>query len=134
MKTKSIFKGIFGVIMMLTISLTFIQCDSAVDKVLKQTSDEMNKQCPMTLNEIVRLDNTEALPGKILKYNYTITDASNFDAAQVKEAGIPMAKNLIKTNAQMEPLRKLEVTFRYYYKDNDGKELLTYDITPSDYK
>jgi len=137
MKTRSFFKQISCVILVLSLSFSFIQCggkDKIVEKALQMTSEQLNKQCPMMIDAITRLDNTAVFPGKVLMYNYTIIDTSNFNEDQMKEVGIPFIKNTVKTNPQMEELRKLEVTFKYQYKDNEGKVILSFDVTPNDYK
>lgn len=120
----------------LFLSLTFIQCgskDKEVEKALVTVVDAINKQCPITVDQITRLDKCEA-KGKELTYYYTITDTSMFDAKQFEEIGVPTIKEALKSNPQVALFREYNVVIKYKYSDKDGKELYNLTVNPSDYK
>lgn len=120
----------------LMMSLTFIQCnskDKEVEKALQVVVDAMNKQCPIQVDAITRLDKCEA-KGKELTYFYTITDDSAFDVKTFEEIGVPAIKETLKTNPQMDTFRQFDVTMIYVYNNKDGKELYKLKLNPSDIK
>lgn len=108
----------------------------AFNKVLMQTASEINKSCPIMVDNATRLDNTIVLPNDIFQYNYTITayekDSLNVD--QLKKEMEPSILNNVKTNPDLKVFRDNDITMKYYYKDKNGVYLFTISITPSKYK
>src|ERR1700744_4190024 len=80
----------------------------AFDKTMVQIASEMNKTCPMMIDNITRLDNTIALPGHILEYNYTLINVNGetVDTNMAKKNIEPNIINTIKTNPGMKALRE----------------------------
>lgn len=103
---------------------------------MTQFASEMNKQCPMMIDQITRLDNVMSLPGKIFQYNYTLVgvDKSQVDLKILEEQVFPAILNNTKTNPDMEFVRRNKVTFHYYYKDDKGVFITKYVITPEMYQ
>lgn len=101
------------------------------DKALTMMADEMNKSCPVMIDQYTRLDNVKVLSGKKMEYNYTLlgTDFSNISPDVLDENIL----NLVKTHPQMNNLRDLKTTFIYVYKNEEGKELHKYIVTPDMY-
>ena len=121
------------------LSLTGCSNDAKVDKLLADTVSGVNKQCPMTIDKETRLDNAAALPGKIIQYNYTLINYSKSQLtadqiASIKSTMNASLRNTIKSSSDMKPLKDYGVTFKYVYKSNDGTELISLTITPSDYQ
>lgn len=132
---KRILTQISLVSLVLFMAISFVQCsskDKEVEEALKVVVEAINKQCPITVDHLTRLDKCEA-KGKELTYFYTITDASMFDAKQFEEIGVPAIKETLKTNPQINLFRQYKVTIKYKYSDKDGKELYSLNLNPSDY-
>lgn len=58
----------------------------SLDKVMVSAASEINKTCPMFVDEITRLDNVQVLPNNIFQYNYTLVgvDVEQVDTIQMK--------------------------------------------------
>lgn len=108
--------------------------DSAVQLQLEAAAKLINSQAPMQVDEMTRIDGAEVLSGKKLQYNYTTNLPEGVDMTMFKDE---MNKNLVqmvKTEKDLEELRKAEVTFIFFYKDQKGKEILKVEVKPADYK
>jgi hypothetical protein len=128
--------------MLTSVVILFTGCnlaDSIVDKTLSDASKQINEQCPMKVDSETRLDNTEALAGKIFQYNYTLV---NYSKDKLTEEQINELQNIaktellktIKTNSSLKALRDVDTTFIYVYKSNDGHEIMSLTFAPQDYK
>ena len=127
---------LFGVAIVgfLTVYLTRSATD--IDSRLSIVASAINKNCPIVVDQDLRLDNTVALPNMTFQYNYTLV---NYEKAQlnmevVEETLFPALLENAKTNPDMKEMRDAKVTFNYYYKDNKGEFVTKYIITPSMYQ
>ncbi len=136
----TIFSGL--AVFVITSMLTLSSCglggvkSAAIQTTLKKVAEEVNKSCPMTVDSETRLDNTLFKPESTLQYNYTLV---NYEKADLNVDTLinnmrPNILNLIKTNPDLESLRKLDVTFEYSYRDKSGASVCQIVITPDDYK
>ncbi len=121
--------------------LAFTSCskEKNIDDDLKEVAANMNKTTPQNLTDGVRLDSVSAQPGKIFRYNYTLTD-------DVKESVTPEQIEMFKTTAKEGALRVIQtspeikqfrdndVTMVYTYYDKTGKPTADFKITPAEYK
>jgi hypothetical protein len=108
---------------------------SDFDKVLIQTSNEINKSCPILVDQETRLDNTTVLPGKTLIYNYTLLnlEKSQISVDTIKKYVVPTILNLVRTSPDMKIFRENETTFKYLYKDKIGAFVYELTVTPEMY-
>jgi hypothetical protein len=108
----------------------------AFDKALMETASEINKSCPIMVDNETRLDNTIALPEKVFQYNYTLINIAkeSVDTEEMKSYLEPNIQNFVKTNPDMQTMRENNTTLKYYYKDMNGLHLFTIEIKPEDYK
>lgn len=108
----------------------------AFDKALMETASEINKSCPIMIDNATRLDNAIALPDNVFQYNYTlvsmIKDSINID--ELKGYLEPTIANFVKTNPDMQTMRDNKVTVNYYYKDKVGVYLFTISVKPEQYE
>lgn len=108
----------------------------AFDKVLMITASELNKSCPIMIDNATRLDNAIALPDNIFQYNYTLIDMSK-DSVNIDELQAylkPTIANFVKTNPDMQTMRDNKVQVNYYYKDKAGVYLFTISVKPEQYE
>jgi hypothetical protein len=105
------------------------------DKTLVEVASEMNKTCPMMVDQETRLDNTVALPGKVLQYNYTLINYSKDEvsADTLIKYIKPGIVNTARTSPDMKSFRENSVTMDYNYKDKDGVFILKISVTPDMY-
>lgn len=106
------------------------------DEVLVKSADEINKTCPMMVDQYTRLDNANALPNNTFQYNYTLientVDEVNMDTvAKYMKPGII---HNVKTNPDLKLFRDNNVTLVYSYRDKNGAFVMKYNITPDLYK
>ena len=103
---------------------------------LQLIANEMNKSCPMMVDEETRLDKV-TLPSKtVFQYNYTLInyEKTEIDTVKIKSNLEQNIIRLIKTNPQMQYQRENNVTMNYIYNDKNGDYLMSIIITPELYK
>jgi len=106
------------------------------EKALTQIATELNKACPLMIDSETRLDNAVPMPDNTLQYNYTLVNRikDSIDVNNIKTFLEPNIINNVKTNPDMEFIRKTKATLNYSYKDKAGNALLTIIITPEMYQ
>ena len=103
---------------------------------LQLIANEMNKSCPMMVDEKTRLDKV-TLPSKtVFQYNYTLInyEKTEIDTVKIKSSLEQNIIRLTKTNPQMQYQRENNVTMNYIYNDKNGDYLMSIIITPELYK
>jgi len=102
------------------------------DKVIVQAVNEINKTCPIMVDQYTRFDSAEALPEKTIQYNYTLVDIdkSEVNLDIIKKNVEPGIINNVRTSPEMELYRKNNTTFIYYYKDKNGVFVYKFPVTP----
>ena len=103
---------------------------------LQLIANEMNKSCPMMVDEETRLDKV-TLPSKtVFQYNYTLInyEKTEIDTVKIKNSLEQNIIRLTKTNPQMQYQRENNVTMNYIYNDKNGDYLMSIIITPELYK
>lgn len=103
---------------------------------LEAAAKEINKTCPVMVDEATRLDNVAALPGKSLQYNFTLVNSekSEFNLEAAKQYVEPNIIENIKTNASLKIYRDNKVTLIYNYKDKNGEPVWQLSVTPDMYQ
>lgn len=106
------------------------------DKIMMSAANEINKSCPLMVDQETRLDNTIALPDNRFQYNYTLVnfEKQSLNIEELKEKLKPTIINIVKTNPQMKIMREKAVTVVYSYKDKNGVFLFEIVVTPDQYK
>lgn len=105
------------------------------DKAMMEAASELNKACPIMVDQDTRLDNAVALPDNIFQYNYTLVnlDKSEVNIDTVKKYIEPEIINNVKTNPDLKAYRENKVTMAYNYKDKNGVFVLKISVTPDLY-
>lgn len=105
------------------------------DKVMMEAASEINKTCPIMVDQETRLDNAIALPENSLQYNYTLINIENTEVNPdtVKKYIEPGIINLVKTSPDMKIYRDNKTTMIYNYRDKNGVFILKLSITPEMY-
>lgn len=108
---------------------------ASFDKAMMEAASELNKTCPIMIDQDTRLDNAVALPGHVFQYNCTLVNLSkseiNIDTLRKYVA--PGIINNIKTNPSLKAYRDNKVTMTYNYKDKSGVFILDISVTPDMY-
>jgi len=105
----------------------------STESVLVQTSNEMNKNLPMMLDQFTRLDTTFPGPGKVFNYKYTLVGLklADLDVESVRTLITPLVTQNYKTNPAMDSLRKLSTTLKYHYHDDEGAFAFAIEVDPT---
>ena len=106
------------------------------DKSLAEVSSQINKTCPIMIDEDTQLDNTLALPNKMLAYNYTLVnlEKQNIDIDEFQNFIELNAINNMKTNPEMKLFRENKVTMIYNYNDKNKEFIIKINISPEKYE
>jgi hypothetical protein len=105
------------------------------DKAMMEAASELNKTCPIMVDQDTRLDNALALPDNIFQYNYTLVnlEKSEVNVDTVKKYVEPGLINNVKTNPDLKVYRDNKVTMAYNYRDKNGVFVLKINVTPDLY-
>jgi len=108
----------------------------AYNRAMMETASEINKSCPIMIDNATRLDNAVALPGNIFQYNYTLVNLikDSVNIIELKNYLEPTIINFVKSNPEMKSLREKKTTINYYYKDKTGLFLFTVSVKPIQYQ
>lgn len=106
------------------------------DAQLAEMADTLSQSLPMMANATTRMDALVAAPNKTLIYSYTLLDVSvdDMDVGAFEREKRPAVQNGVKTTESLQLFRDHGVTFKYLYRDRDGKEITTFIIEPKDYE
>lgn len=135
MPLASLLGIIFGILLFVGVSQYFLRPTLDIDETLAVVASEINKNCPMYIDQELRMDNTMAMPNKTLQYNYTIVNYA------IEELNLEVVESTlftgilenIQTNPDMKEMRDAKVSFSYYYKDKNGVYVTKYVVTPEMY-
>ncbi len=106
------------------------------DKVMMAAASEINKTCPIMVDQVTRLDNAIALPENSLQYNYTLVniESTEVNPDTVKKYIEPGIINLVKSSPDMKIYRDNKTTIIYNYRDKNGVFILKLVVTPEMYQ
>lgn len=107
--------------------------DAELERVLAESSRELNKSLPMIVEAGLRLDNTVG-KNKVLLYNYTLTehDASAVDAREFERGMTKRLRSSVCADEEMRVLFDQGARYRYRYRGRDRKVIATITVKGSD--
>lgn len=120
-------------------SVFFIQCSGdKINFLLKNSAEAVNKSCPEQINETTILDSCQALPHKVLRYNYTWTDVDSLANLDISIFELLNEKEIV-SHIQQYPsdygaLLDINTTFEYAYYSNKGKLMTIVKVSPELYR
>lgn len=108
----------------------------SIDSQLVDAANELNKNCPMNVDENTTLKNAVALPNKTFQYNYVLVGISKEEVKidTVKKYIFPRILEDVKKNPQLKSFRDNKVTIKYNYTDFKGEFVTEYVVTPEMYE
>ncbi len=111
------------------------QSDAVVDKVLAKLADQTNRTCPLQIDEITSFDRIEAIPGRTLKYFYTVDcERDSLDVELFRENMIPVLLQNIQENKELKYLKNNSITFVHQYRDRHRETIAVFEFPPESYK
>lgn len=129
----------FGLIIFLTLAFAIKKIyfkPPSFDKNLETLSLEMNKNCPMMVDQNTRLDGTRAKEGKKFEYNYTLVniEKDNIKEAELQKFLYDQILDNIKKNPDLKYFKDNETIMSHTYKDKNNTPLFDLIFTSSDYQ
>lgn len=105
------------------------------DQAMMTAASEINKNCPMMIDNETQLDNTLALPDNKFMYNYSLINYAidELDIEELRKNIEPGIINNVRTNPDMKAYRDNEVTMVYSYKDKNQEHLFKIEVSPALY-
>ncbi len=109
--------------------------ESKINKILLETSNELNKELPKMVDEYTRLDNI-VTENDIFQYNYTLINANFKDVSkqELRNSLNEKLTNFVCQDQAMKVFVKNYITVNYAYFDKTGKEITVISIPPSNCK
>ena len=134
-KIKQMKKIILGACAVL---FTLASCQQAKQKVFELASEQVNKQCPITVDEMTRMDST-TYSGKDNTFTYFYPLSGQADdptmSEQLKKSLEETLPETIKNTEEMKVYRESDVTIKYIYlSGKTQEELMQVTVTPEMYK
>lgn len=110
--------------------------ETEVFKELMNIAGEINKVLPVMADKETRFDNTLALAGRKVVYNYNLINylKEEIDTMMFINTLKKELINNIKTTPDMEPFRELNVIMIYRYRDKENNHICNIVIKPEDYQ
>lgn len=137
-KKQKTIKTLIGLVVGLGVMLIVQQVifKPSTDRIMLDLAVEMNKACPMMVDDETRLDNVAAMPGNVFQYNYTLINIqkATADIDELTSYLQSSITNDIKTNPDLQIYRDNHTTMTYNYRDKNGKSLAVISVSPDDYE
>ena len=107
--------------------------DQAVQVELTTVTESMNAQLPAVLDANTRLESTAALQGRVFEYRLTMVGMERPPRRyEIVDEARPKVVKAYRAAADMQEMREMEVTVRYVYSDEAGKEIVCFEVGPED--
>ena len=131
---KTIAGFVFGFVVMFYVTQSLLK--PSIDEELAKVASELNKTCPMNVDESTMLKNAVALPNKTLQYNYLLIGITKSEVKidTMRKYFFPGILESVKSSPAMKGFRERKVTFNYYYMDKNGEFVMEYKIKPEMYQ
>ena len=109
---------------------------SEVKTEIKELVEKYNKNCPLTIQEGIRLDSVGLPERSVVQYNLTLLNVAN-ETAEISVIQDEIQKSLISTakaNPGLQVFRDNDYTLIYSYSDKKKTFLFQVKILPDQYK
>ncbi|MCI9844219.1 hypothetical protein [Flavobacterium pectinovorum] len=98
--------------------------------------EKYNKNCPLTIQEGIRLDSVSLHEERIVQYNLTLLNVAK-ETAEINVIKAEIEKSLISTakaNSGLQVFRDNDYTLIYHYSDKKKAFLFDVKLFPDQYK
>jgi hypothetical protein len=114
----------------------FLTPEPSFDKIMLKSVNEINKNCPIQVDKITRLDNVMTHPDNVFQFNYTLINKvkDSVDVEKYRNYIKPITLNKIVSDTEFNFCRRHKTTFSYCYYDKNGTFIFKFEITPKDYE
>ncbi|MCK9311369.1 MAG: hypothetical protein M0P26_03725 [Bacteroidales bacterium] len=123
--------GVFAIILMKHLFI-----DSSYNKVLLNKVHEINRSCPVMIDQDTRLDSACIPQHLTLQYDYTMVNVLK-DSMDIINFHANLEQSIlysVKQNPELKPYLENNVTIACHYKDRTGNFVTKVSITPEQYR
>ncbi|KQB40889.1 hypothetical protein [Flavobacterium aquidurense] len=129
---------VIGIALVLVVLFQFYLSKSAneVNSEIKELVGKYNKNCPLTIQEGIRLDSVSLPDQRVVQYNLTLLNVEK-EKAEINIIQEEIEKSLISTakaNPGLQVFRDSDYTLIYNYYDKKKVFLFDIKILPDQYK
>lgn len=123
-----------GFVVLFFIFQSFFQ--PSFDKRLVKMTNELNKNCPITISTDLVLKNVTVMSDKTIQYNYAFINLTKAEVKTdtLKKYMFPPILESVKSDPQAKVFRDNKITVNYHYSDKYGTFIINYLIKPEMYK
>lgn len=110
--------------------------EPVTDKEMVELVAKYNQNCPLVIQEGIRLDNVTLPKDKIVQYNLTLLNVEK-ESAEIETIKKNIEESLLSTvkeNPGLQTFRDNDFTLIYNYDDKKENYLFEITITPEQYK
>ncbi|BFM42541.1 hypothetical protein CFS9_11820 [Flavobacterium sp. CFS9] len=110
--------------------------EPVTDKAMIELVAKYNDNCPLNIQEGIRLDNVTLPKDKVVQYNLTLLNVEK-ETAEIEVIKRNIEESLlstVKANPGLKAFRDNDFTLIYNYDDKKENYLFQITITPSQYK
>lgn len=137
-KQNILLLGIIVIAVGLAVYFQFFLSEKAdeVNTEITELVAKYNKNCPLVIQEGIRLDSVDLTEERVLQYNLTLMNVVN-ETAEVDVIQEEIRKSLLSTakaNPGLQVFRDNDYTLVYSYSDKKKVFLFTVKILPDQYK
>lgn len=137
-KQNIILLVIIGIAIALAVYFQFFLSEKAdeVNTEIATLVEKYNKNCPLKIQEGIRLDSVSLPEERVVQYNLTLLNVEKV-TAEVDVIQVEMEKSLLSTakaNTGLQVFRDNDYTLIYSYSDKKKTFLFNVKILPDQYK
>jgi hypothetical protein len=131
---KAIIGIILGIAVAIAVKMLVFKTPSH-EALMQQTASDLNKSCPVMIDQETRLDNVTLPTTRVFQYNYTLVNMkkASVDIQDLKSFLTPTIVENVKASPQLQLFREQNTTLSYHYTDKDGVFLFEITVTPDLY-
>lgn len=107
-----------------------------IDKQLMSMAQEINKQCPIVVDSLIKLTHIMALPGRVLQYNYSLykNNKEEVDTLLLKKEMKEFIINTYSTNPILKAFKDEGVSITSNFYDQSSKFICKIYVDVSEVK
>lgn len=129
---------VIGIAVALAVFFQFFLSEKAdeVNTEITELVEKYNKNCPLKIQEGIRLDSVSLHEERVVQYNLTLLNVEK-DVAEINVIQDEIEKSLLSTakaNPGLQVFRDNDYTLIYSYSDKKKEFLFTVKILPDQYK
>jgi flagellar basal body-associated protein FliL len=127
---------VIGVLLWTLFQYNFFAEKPVADTEMTELVAKYNKNCPLTIQEGIRLDSVSLPKEKVVQYNLTLVKVEKVTAEiqTIKENIEASLISTAKANPGLQVFRDHKYTLVYNYNDKKKVHLFEVTITPDKYK